>query len=777
MKTFILKKITILTLLVSGLSFSQTNKSITVENVPDNIVWPIVYKTFKDLKLKYPLINKQTGIGETNYFNYSTMLAKNRAKYKIVYTNTSLTISIFNRQYLSKNSWVNNLLPMSKKQSQKFLTPIKKHVLKILADKEYTNQNTSITKKNTSGKNKGIFKDYAIAKINNKNVNILSFHENGSLLGVGLAKDNSTLKSLVFQENEQGEKTTMLFDEKGYPKSILTDKFIINIKALNNSEAEISIHKTNGALIKITTTSLDNFETFSSIIQANKTENGPSIFEINHTNDTETLSTTLGYAATAIKAVTCAASLTTVVGALVPCTALLLDFMQRLSDEDAFYYDELVLADKVFSLITFSFPITKIDKLATIIDEMGNAIEGSTNIYDKLFPEGELTITGSDTIRAGAFGDQQGNLSSYFVKSNYPGKIELRSIFSEDMDIEEVDIKQNEIFKGIEGNIIQFNVYGNVTGITEHYLEASQIVDGKKITMRKEIKIIKPNYYSFPKPDCQELFDKKIITKIELDNCLNNEKKCKKELWDNGDYYVSDNISKISDFNKSNYYLKLKKDDGTKYSKTEYGEYRSFVKTAPCMANWSGLEDKRQIIILVNEALLKIETKEAKIKDLQKVANASNYQKIAIDIKNIEKSIEPIKLACTDKVKKIAQKRTISYETKKTDSEKYYSINSAKVIGFRWGKYGGPMILLDIYFSSQKITKEVGKGRFFDIELRTLFCNFEDGTNKPVGYGLLVSEQMKVEGKLSTSINIKLFENGFDYINFKSSNNRATRKY
>ena len=777
-------------LFISTTTIGQNNKSVLVENVPQHLVWPMVYKTFSDLNLKYPYTNKKQGERETAFFQYNTLLAKNRAKYKIVYENSLLTIYLFNRQYLSKNSWVDNPLPISKKQVVKLLKPIKEHIQNLLTNKNWTSKYTSkkVIANHTNQTPKGVFKDFAIAKTNNKEVNLLSFHENGNFVGIGLSEDKLKVQSLILQENENGEKVTMLFDDDGYPKSIITTNHILNISKSTNTEAKVAIFKTDGTFLKDDVLQLTDFETFNSTIKINNNVNGPSIFEINHTTDTENLSKALGYASTAISAVTCAASLTTIIGAIPACGMLLLDVIQRVSDEDAFYYDELELINDVIGVIPFKNPLKNyktakelIENIGHLVDGMEYVLEGSTNIYNKIFPPGALTIIGPDTIKTGAFGEPSENPLSFFVKSNYPGKIEFRSVFGKDMDIEPIDIKQNEVLKNAEENIIQFNVFGKITGITEHYLEASQMIDGERITAKKKIKFIKPNYYHFPKPNCEELFKKKIITKPELEDCLSNEKKCKKELWEKGNYYVSDDLSKITDFNKANFYLKLKMEDGTKYSNAEYGTFRSFVKVAPCMVDWSGIEDKRQIIILVKEALLKIEAVENKIKSLQKVANQNNYQKIALDVQELENSIAPIKTECTEKAKKIAQKRTIKYSTSKSDKEessKNYNLNGAEVMDFRWGKYGGPNIEIEIFFSPIRTFKTIDRYNIiskFQYDLKQFSFSFEDGSEKPTKYALIIGDKIRNESKVKTAIRIKLFEKEIKRFNFYSSRARSTK--
>lgn len=806
MKSLSHKTLILSFLLISAISFGQKNKSITVEDVSEKIVWPLVYKTFKDLKLKYPHINMELSEGETVFFNYNTMLAKNRAKYKIAYANSTLTISLFNRQYLSNNSWIDNPLPMSKKQSQKFLKPLKEYLQKLLTNKIWTSKYTSkktITD-NTNKTPKGIYTNFAIAKTNNKDVNLMSFHENGDLLGIGLSEDKSTVQSLIFQENESGKKTTMLFGDDGYPKSIITTNHILNISRSNNTQAKVSIFKTDGTFLKDDVLNISDFETFNSSIKIDNNTNGPSIFQLNHTSNTENISTALSYASTAISAVTCAASLTTLIGAIPACGSLLLDVIQRLSDEDAFYYDELELINNVIGVIPFKNPFKNykiaselIENIGNLIDGMSYTLEGSEGIYDKMFPEGKLIVTGIAEINAGSFGEFGKDKMILYAKSNYKEIPIEWNIETNDISLYSYIEKGNKNYKeGYSGAIFRAKESKNDNNI----IEVKQIVDGNSISFRKKITIKNPNYYYFPWPNCDELHNKKIITDDEAEKCMNQEDNCLVNLPQNdiilaneprivrailkehivGGSVLTDPSMRLTS-DKLNLTRKIWKEDGSPYTGTEAGEFRDFVKIAPCMADWSGFGDRRQIIILVNEALLKIESVENKIKSLKEVVNQNNYQKIAVEIQELEKSKEPIKAECTEKVKKIAQKRTIKYSTSKTDKEessKNYDVKGAEVMDFRWGKYGGPNIEMEIFFSPKRTTKTIEQYKRvlkFNEDLKQFSFSFEDGSEKPTKYALIISDKIRKEGKVKTAIRIKLFEKEIKTLDFYRSNAKRTK--
>ena len=112
--------------------FAQDTKSFTIVSVDKEVVWPAVFKAFQELKLPRPSIATQEGTGQTSYYNYKSLMIKNRLRFKLNYQADSLTISIFERQYYTKSGWTDNPLPMSKKQASKILDPLKTKIEDIL---------------------------------------------------------------------------------------------------------------------------------------------------------------------------------------------------------------------------------------------------------------------------------------------------------------------------------------------------------------------------------------------------------------------------------------------------------------------------------------------------------------------------------------------------------------------------------------------------------------------------------------------------------------------
>ena len=132
-----MKKLNLIVLIVITLfstkTIAQDYTSFEVNNVPNEIAREAINKTLSDLNLGGH-IWKNKNATETNFYNYSTLIAKNRLKFKVLVKNDKILFSIFNRQYKSNGSWVDNPMPMNKKKAAKILKPIKKKLLSLLPD-------------------------------------------------------------------------------------------------------------------------------------------------------------------------------------------------------------------------------------------------------------------------------------------------------------------------------------------------------------------------------------------------------------------------------------------------------------------------------------------------------------------------------------------------------------------------------------------------------------------------------------------------------------------
>jgi len=629
MRCKLIVSITFITLFFFNTSIAQNTKSITIENVSSEVVWPAVFKAFKELKFPRPLIATQQGTGETSYYNYKSLMIKNRLRFKINYQENKLTISIFERQYYTKSGWSSNPLPMSKKKAAKILDPIKERIIRLTKNKTITDVNN---KKQTNQEAKtikkaGIYEDLVIVKTGNEEMDLLAVHKNGTIVGYDLSDDKKTIKSLVFKEKEDSEAITTIFDKQGFPKGMVTDHIIVNISSIGENMAELTVLDLQGNKIGNNKIELPVNRQTTIKFQEDKNTHGPSNnYSIMFTNEdcfpcslinSSTITRAIG-CGTAVAAGSAAAAGSAglagplvVVGVIAACESLYFDVVSKYLGKDHFAFDELILASEISDFVA----------AATLLKFNGIGLKG------KIFTSSSVFT----------------NLISGYKNSVNSAK---------------------DLFK---------------------------------------------KYSPMP---------------------LN--------------------------------------------STTTKNDYQTEVILAK-----SNAADKLAIITLAHEAIDKITDIEEKIKGLRKVANKTNYQKIAIDIQKLEKKVEPIKIEYTEKIKKIAQKRTIRYSIEKTDSEgPYYSVSGAEIMGFKWGKYGGPSVEMEVFFTPKRTilkVKQFSRELRFYQDLKQFSFSFEDGSAKPLKYALIISDKIRQEGKVKTAIRIKEFEKNIKTLTFYHSNAKTTK--
>lgn len=105
-------------------SHAQKENLAIIKDIPESQVWNIVYQSFKIHNRKLGDFNKQTQTAKSGYYRYTSLVIENRAKYQVTYKNGDIEIKFVEKQYLSKEGWVNNLLPTSKGTKKKYIYPI-----------------------------------------------------------------------------------------------------------------------------------------------------------------------------------------------------------------------------------------------------------------------------------------------------------------------------------------------------------------------------------------------------------------------------------------------------------------------------------------------------------------------------------------------------------------------------------------------------------------------------------------------------------------------------
>lgn len=389
-------------------NLAQENKSIKIENIAEKTVWPSVYKTFQELKLPRPIIDKQSGTGQTNYYNYTSLIIKNRLRFKFEYEYGILTITLFERQYQTDNGWADNPLPMSKKKAEKILNPIKKRIVELTKDKPYIDTSQITQAKQESDKEKaGIYDSFVIVKTDDDKMDLLAIHENGNIMGFDLSEDKKMVKSLIFKENEDAEAVIMLFNNEGFPKGLVTNEYAVNIKPAENNIVELSIYDLNGNFISTEQTELQDLESFSITIEQEKEGKGPGNSSIIFVIDLKNMSKYLGYASTALQTVTCVGLVASGAGvplAAVTCGSALVDLTVQVLPKENFLYDELELLSEVSALIPTKSPLAFVklfenfDRANKLLVGLKRLTSSSSDLLDKYFPEDKVVVENNSEI-------------------------------------------------------------------------------------------------------------------------------------------------------------------------------------------------------------------------------------------------------------------------------------------------------------------------------------------------------------------------------------------
>ncbi|MDX1829115.1 MAG: hypothetical protein R3342_06160 [Lutibacter sp.] len=757
----------------SLLIFSQDYMSFEINNITKEMAWSSITKTFKDLKLPRTYLYKNTSSTESDYYNYTSLMIKNRLKFKIDYKNNNLTISLFKRQYLTNKGWTNNSLPMSKKKAGKILNPIKDKIIELAKNKSITSisQKKINNQKTANIKKTGIYEDFIIVKTGDPKIDLLAIHKNGSIIGYDLSEDKSRVESLVFKANKDSESVTMLFNDKGYPYGMVTDHCIINISSLGNNKVELLMTDLQGHKIGNKKIELPNLIYNSVNIQEDKSSHGPSNNYILTMHNEGWLSMAIHDSSTITKAVSCGAGIIggvaaeaataggatplVIVGVVAACESIYFDLVAKYVGEDHFMYDELNLASDISSYIDAIISLKSLYKLnglgvlpklednATIFSAIISGFEKSVdsaknNFLEKSYSEDKITIEGPLTIRTGYFGEK-GEPIILYAKSgpNIPIQWDKKSeaIFMKELG--PYDTRNKEGYSAIQ-------IWATSPSNKKPIIVASQSNNKDGALEYIELEVISPNYFYFS--DCAECgknipMDSKLKEKI--DACKKQLENCKKQATANKDILLIVNsknevIEPKLNERKLNFIKKNIKKDGTPYPINEQGEFKEFVKEANCNFNCSGFDDKQTIILLAHEAMGKIKINKTKIKELQKAveliftqiqnANDPKLLKVLKEIKLLEDNSEKIRAEYGDKIKKIATKKTITFTTKKTDPANYYDVGPIRVVGAHWTNRWLD-ILVEVPFKTFKIQKKINDENYYET-LGDLRFNYLDKEGK-----------------------------------------------
>ncbi len=783
MKTKLLLALLFITAVSTNNISAQNVKSISIENIDKEVVWPAVFKAFKELKLPRPLIATQQGTGETGFYNYKSLMIKNRLRFKINYQENKLTISIFERQYYTNTGWVDNPLPISKKRVRKILNPIKDRIVELTKNKTITSINNNIQPKKETKiiKKAGIFEEFVIIKTNDQKIEVLTLYKNGNLIGFDLWEDKKTVKALLFKENKDSEAVTLEFDKNGLPTYMGIENLNIKIKSNTSGELNLSMKDIDGNFIgekEIIIKPLPSHLPTDVFIEEKKNHGGDYYSESPEFN--QNLSDCMGNALTALSGI---------IASIQGPRPLLLELIKEsatvlgigISDPDNKYnLNELstliglIGTEATLAAATTSLAVTAPGLLSCVpyliaatvtLAGLKISYDAWIRIKERHWPTPKIVINkASEPIQTGSFGEYRLSSGYIAVEYNYPN--EAINIISEHNDDLKFKFSSTDTLNGYVKTY--FNVSAKESINKKHHITAfyiikheKYIVNGEKISEEIEIQIEEPKYYYLKNcNDCSDDPSHKQECEERLEQCISSIKA------EDHIYFVLDENDKIIDCNKD---LNDARKSFVKSSTLDNHGFKSFVTEAHCSYNCEGSVDKQTIISLAHEAMGKIKKIEDKIKGLQSVANETNYLKIGAEIQTLEKSIQPIKEKYIAKINKIAEKRTISYNIKQTDPANYYSTKSLTVYSSHWSN-NNISILLDVSYIRKYSEKEVkiygGGIKTYLEDLRELRFYFQYLNNtKDLNYTI------PVFGKTNASfaISFNMFEKETDYVNFFAS--------
>jgi hypothetical protein len=791
-----MKNLFLLILILFCLSVSaQEYKSFAINNVSEEEVWPAVYNTLQALKLPKISVNKNTGVGETGFYNFTALMIKNRYRLRFEYTAGTLTVTIFGRQYLSEKGWVDNMLPMTKKQASKLLDPIENRLSSLSNSKLAASTQTAAPATQqpltSNTKKAGIYDDFAIIKTDDPELELLAIHENGSIIGYSLWENEKNVKSLVLKENNDAQAIILEFDEKGLPAFMKIQNLVIKISENSSGELNLFMNDSAGNYIGEQQVAINALpiETPVDEFNDNNTNHGPYFETAVMTLDL-TLSDWLGYSSYALSQIANGLGKKVV-------SSVAIEFGKSLGvtladPENKFFLNEISTCVPVvvtaitpfvqaaLGLTVTAASISTIAAVAVIVGGLKISYDAWMRLKERHWPTPKLSVSGFNSVIAGSFGEWGKEPNILRAESNYPNVKIQWEVASSDLAIKPISMGD----KNYTPNCSSIEVYAKETDDPLQYIDAFQIMDNKEIRKRMNFTIVAPGYYYMPYPNCSKLHNLGLITDEQYEQCSIQEELCKNEIWDsNGEILENDPrileailrehllsasglVDEYSkpDSKKLNMVRKIWKSDGNPYPPEEAGQFRSFVKPAPCMSKWFGFQDRDSIILLAHEAMGKIKINDGKIKTLQKTAemtlkesqdfNNPRVLKIAADINLLEDASDRIRDEYGEKINKIAEKGTIRFSFTQTDRSSCYRAQGVYVSGAHW-ENSWLTILMRYEIEPKQCREELEYGAIFEGKgIGTVTCIYYAQDNKEISKGAIPN----FSGKFQAAINFPEFE-------------------
>lgn len=612
----------LLLLLSKNLLFAQEYSTIEVLNLETETARLAVNQTFKDLKLPTMHIWKNQTYAESSFYSYTSLLIKNRFIFKVNIEPNVLTVSINNRQYQSNGSWVDNPLPMSKKQAAKILDPLKEKIIELTKDKAITsiNNNTQINNDAIDIKKTGIYEDFVIVKTDDPEMELLAIHKNGNIIGFYLFDDKKTVKAMVYRENKDSEAVTMEFDKKGSPIAMCIKDLSFKILSTNDGELVFKLKDKDGNFIgeeKIATKT--NFNIHKRDFYDDSKNHGPNAsykFQpLFPTINKDALSDGLGNSSFGFSIVAEAIDKLPEGSKIVNAVkktylkslgkGLLLSYaIQKIDPENKFFLNELntftpavlLAITEMEALATVSAVAagtatvaTTLALVAVIIGSAKVSYDAFMRLKERHWPTPIFVINKpTEPLRTGSFGEYRLSAGYIAIEYNYTDKkIEIISEHPEDLKLEFISVDH---LNGYDK--AYYNVKAKESKNKKHSITAFQIISSfhkyevaeDTISNEIEITIKEPNYYYLT--NCNNCLNDPSIKK-ECEEKLNE---CKLKIAYNQDiYFLLDEKNEIIECNEK---LNDERLSFVKSSTPDNKGFKPFVTEYDCSINCKDFDNK-----------------------------------------------------------------------------------------------------------------------------------------------------------------------------------------
>jgi len=249
----------------------------------------------------------------------------------------------------------------------------------------------SIPLDQAKGTGSGVYDNFVFVKTDNAEMPLMAVHEDGSMIGFQLDNNTQRIVSLIFRKDINAPDFVLLFDKEGKPKGGSFGDNVYLLKDNNGDNYKAITLDKQGNYINEVSIKLSSSPKINQSIAPNNNRKGPNVGEIPFSiSSEEGLLEWLQEQSRILNIVGCAVSIPSGLGAVGPCGTLIIDEILRVLPEDHIYYDELVLAKEILSIVTFSSPAGFLDKLTTITGAMATSVATCEELIEKYFPEATL---------------------------------------------------------------------------------------------------------------------------------------------------------------------------------------------------------------------------------------------------------------------------------------------------------------------------------------------------------------------------------------------------